>query len=86
VLLTDRTADTLSVEDDEQFYDVELIARGDFNGDTVEDLVIAAFSSLREGSFRQNKYYVLTKCQPDGILRIITAGEAPFRIEGGRCP
>lgn len=81
----DHTIDTLSVEDDEQIYTVVIVGRADFNGDTVEDLAIAGFSRLKEGSFRQNEYYVLTQCEPNARLRIISAAEPPFRIEGGRC-
>jgi len=83
--VTNVTAHALAVEDDEGSYWLETLARGDFNGDGVEDLAIAGSVEAKEGSYRHTEYFVLTRCQPTGLLQMATDSNRPFSMNRIRC-
>jgi hypothetical protein len=84
--ITRVTKERLELEDSASLYMLEIMARGDFNGDGFEDLALGASVDSKEGTYRRTDYVVLTSCQPDQPLRVITAKSAPFRLNGTRCP
>ena len=49
-----------------------ILARGlDLNGDGVEDLIITRNVSLTEGTFHAMNYFVVTRTQPAGPLKLL---------------
>lgn len=50
---------------------VQLVARGDFDADGIEDVLIRSFDAVNGGSYRAIRMFVLTRLQPDGEIEMI---------------
>ena len=83
--IVSHTGDVWDIQDDEQEFRVEIIARADFNGDGVEDVAVAATSKVNQGSMRQNAYYLFTKCGEHDRLSMITSPQEPYAMTESRC-
>ncbi len=53
--------------------ELKILARGDFSADGLDDLLLFAHGGATEGSYRATDLFVLTRNEPDGILRVINA-------------
>lgn len=49
----------------------EILARGDFDGDGWDDLLVHAVAGARGGSFTTDEVYVLTRRDPGRVLRVV---------------
>ena len=47
------------------------VARGDFDGDGVEDMLLSSSDAARGGSYRAVRMFVLTRRQPDGKVELV---------------
>lgn len=61
-----------------RFYDssggihtLSIIAKGDFNNDGIEDVVISKFNTVKGGSYASSHGYVLTRLTSDGRYKLI---------------
>jgi hypothetical protein len=53
-------------------YSFELLARGDFNGDGVEDwAVVGTTNPTTGGTFHASAFYILTRMTPDAVVSIL---------------
>lgn len=50
---------------------IEWCARGDFNGDGVEDLLVRVASSARQGTYARIRLFLLTRSTPREVLRVL---------------
>ena len=50
---------------------LRLLARGDFNGDGIEDMLLVSFDAVRGGSYRAERMLLLTRRQPQGKVELI---------------
>lgn len=50
---------------------VRLVARGDFDGDGIEDILLSSSNSVRGGSYQASRMFLLTRRQPDGRIELI---------------
>lgn len=53
--------------------DMSLLARGDFNHDGIEDLLIAVSSSVVGGTYRQSDLYLITRLGPHAPMKVLAA-------------
>lgn len=53
--------------------DMSLLARGDFNHDGIEDLLIAVSSSVVGGTYTQNDLYLITRLGPHKPMKVLAA-------------
>jgi hypothetical protein len=83
--VTEQTAESIALEDDSATYVLDWLAVGDFNGDGVADIALAGRIDVKEGSYDQARYCVLTRCGPSQLLRIISAPNPPFPLTGDGC-
>ena len=82
---TELTADLLSAEDSTGTYTLQIVGRGDFNGDGIADWAVVGGIHATGGSYRESRYMILTRCQASGILRVLTASEGGFALTGSSC-
>jgi hypothetical protein len=54
---------------------VDILARGDFNGDGVEDLLLSVNNYASEGSFKLYSMVIVTRLKPGAPLRVIRVWE-----------
>lgn len=52
---------------------LEILARGDFNQDGLEDLLIRVTANVIEGTWGTTEVYTLTRDTPDGVLWLLDA-------------
>ena len=57
------------------FYDVEILARADFNRDGLEDLLVIASADATEGTWAATTIFLLNRDTPDGVLWVVDAEE-----------
>ncbi|MFZ7097099.1 hypothetical protein ACOPJQ_13155 [Luteimonas dalianensis] len=50
---------------------MRLLARGDFDGDGIEDMLLSSSDAAIGGSYRATRMFVLTRRQPDGKVELI---------------
>ena len=50
-----------------------LWARGDFNGDGIEDLLVQSLDTLTQGTYRNTRLFVLTRRAPNGNLLLVSS-------------
>ena len=50
---------------------VEIYARGDFDGDALEDLLVAVNETATQGTFESTKLLLLTRKRPRGLLQTL---------------
>jgi hypothetical protein len=68
---TDGYTLTTQSEDRSQAYSLEILARGDFNGDGIEDLAVLGCVADTGGTFRECVYYILTRPGPNAIMSVV---------------
>ncbi len=54
---------------------MSLIARGDFNSDGMDDILLVSHGGATEGTMRGADLYVLTREKPAAVLRVLNAQE-----------
>jgi hypothetical protein len=52
--------------------EVELVAKGDFNADGVEDVMLTSRDSVEDGSYSAIRLFTLTKLANDGDIKILS--------------
>lgn len=57
--------------DEDGHQEVRLVARGDFSGDGIEDVLVSSFDAVKGGSYRAIRMFVLTRRQPDGEIELV---------------
>ena len=62
---------------------VELVARGDFNGDGWDDMALLSHYGATEGTFGWANFFVVTRTEKDSVLRVIDA--ETYLCEDDRC-
>ena len=50
---------------------VRLLARGDYDGDGIEDVLLSSLDAVKGGSFRTMRMFVLTRRQPGGRIELV---------------
>ena len=50
---------------------LSLVARGDFDGDSIEDILLASSDAAKGGSYRAVRMFLLTRRQPEGKVELI---------------
>lgn len=63
-----KNKERIVIKDECQLADISEIARGDFNGDGVEDILLFIAYHILEGSGRSYRHYMLTRLSEDGTL------------------
>lgn len=84
--LTTIDRDTVVIEDDTYLYGLKILAWGDLNEDTFEDLAVAGEIGIKGATYFHTQYFVLTRCQGRGLLRTVTARLRPYGLGSARCP
>lgn len=51
--------------------DISLLARGDFNHDGIEDLLISISATSPDGHFGSNQLYLVTRLAPDAPMKVL---------------
>lgn len=64
-------ADSVELEGGDWIADLTLYARGDFDGDGTEDLLVRRDGRFTRGTYRISTLFVLTRTEKAGILRVI---------------
>jgi hypothetical protein len=59
------------VDDGVSVQEMALVAKGDFNGDGVEDLLVSSENHLSGGRYRQYGLYVVTRLKKGGALTLV---------------
>ncbi len=70
--------DTLDVEEEGMAYSLEIVARADFNGDGIEDMLVAEYANATQGSLKYSSVFVLTRLATGGPMRILALDGQPF--------
>jgi hypothetical protein len=76
--VTVENNDTILVEGDGWHVRVKVMARGDFNRDGIEDLLVKTRGWLSEGSYEAVRLLLLTRTQAGGRLSLVQE----YRLEG----
>jgi hypothetical protein len=71
----------LTAYDDNFVFSLEIVARGDFNGDGIEDFAVNGSVNARKGTFRYFQFLVLTRLKPNGPVRVLPSDG---RVRGTR--
>jgi hypothetical protein len=59
------------IDDDGARQDVKLLARGDFDGDGLDDWLLRIDSSLEQGSYGDSRLWLVTRSRDSGPLRVL---------------
>jgi hypothetical protein len=78
--VTRTDIDSLNAEDKDTLYFLTFRARGDFNGDGVEDIAVFGSANGKHGSWAHAEYMILSPTR-DGKLVRLTDVRAPFRLK-----
>ena len=70
----EQQGDKLVIADGSTRTTLEIYARGDFNGDGLEDLLVRDDSSVVRGTYTDSRLFVLTRRSPAGRLSIVVLG------------
>jgi hypothetical protein len=65
------TTDTITVQNGPERTQLEIYARGDFNHDGIEDILIRDDSSIVGGTYSDSRLFLLTRTTPDARLKIL---------------
>ena len=68
--LTDVTRDELEAEDADFAYSLEILARGDFNGDGLADVAVYGCSTGKESTWVQCKYFIFSRTNQGKLVRL----------------
>jgi len=71
--------DQLRAEDDDNYYTLNILARGDFDGDGVEDVAVCGSVKGKQTTWSSDQYFVFTQT-PSGSLVRLTSNSVPYRI------
>jgi hypothetical protein len=69
--VTSSTPDQTVIETPAGYVRLEWYARGDFNGDGIEDLLVRVASYAKQGTYARIRLVLLTRTAPDEILRVL---------------
>jgi hypothetical protein len=72
--------DLLLAEDADFVYSLQILARGDFNGDGIEDIAVYGTVQGKHGTFAHAAYLILSPAN-NGKLTRLTHDRAPYRIK-----
>ena len=75
-----RTDRNLEIRDDQDAWDLTIVARGDFNRDGLEDQVVIACDIKRFGSGGLCLPLVLTASSPARVMTLISSLSEPYNI------
>jgi hypothetical protein len=73
-------SDSLLVEDDNTVYFLVILARGDFNGDGVEDIAIYGSAQEKHSTWAHDEYLILSPTSNGKLVRL-TDDRAPFGMK-----
>jgi hypothetical protein len=72
--------DLLLAEDDDYVYSLEIVARGDFDGDGVEDIAVYGTAQGKHSTWAHPEYFIFSPATNDKLTRL-THGHAPYRMK-----
>lgn len=72
--------DLLLAEDDDYVYSLQILARGDFNGDGVEDIAVYGTSQGKHSGWAHAAYLIVSPANNGKLVRL-THGRAPYRMK-----
>ena len=70
-LKPEKKSNTVTVDNSDWFYQFNILAKGDFNNDGNEDLLIDFFDQAKKGNYFSHSTYILTKNMSDKYLSVI---------------
>lgn len=74
------SGDLLLAEDNDYVYSLQVLARGDFNGDGIEDLAVYGTAQAKRGTWAHASYFIVSPTTTGKLVRL-TNGRAPFRLK-----
>ena len=77
------TSTKLTAHDGETQFQLDIVARGDFNRDGIEDFALAGFANARRGTFRYFQFLILSRLKPGAPLLVLTEAAPPFDLKSG---
>jgi hypothetical protein len=72
--------DLLLAEDNDFVYSLQILARGDFNGDGVEDIAVYGTAQGKHSTWAHAAYFIVSP-STNGKLARLTHGSAPYRLK-----
>jgi len=66
-----KKANTVTVDNSEWFYQFNILAKGDFNNDGNEDLLVDFIDQAKKGNYFSHSTYILTKNMSDKYLSVV---------------
>ncbi|SHO55422.1 hypothetical protein VQ7734_01150 [Vibrio quintilis] len=76
--VTQKDNYSVEIEDDSDGIQyMTILAKGDFNGDHIEDLLLSVNNQVKEGSYNTYNLYILTKTHKNGVWEIVTKFPEP---------
>jgi len=79
--ITSIEGDLLIVEDDNFAYSLQILARGDFNGDGNQDIAVYGCGEAKHGGSLPCEYFVFSPSNNNSKLTRMTHGSAPYRMK-----
>jgi len=78
--ITELKDDLLIAEDSDYAYSMEIMARGDFNGDGVEDIAVYGTATGKHSSWAHAEYFIFSQT-PAGRLVRLTSSRQPYNLK-----
>jgi hypothetical protein len=79
IKITSIDGDRLEAEDENNYYTLSILARGDFNGDGVEDCAVVGSVKGKQTTWVSNEYFIFTQT-PAGKLVRLTSDKIPYLL------
>jgi len=77
--ITSVTNDRLLAEDDNTYYALIILARGDFNGNGVEDLAVFGTADGKKTTWSDSQYFIFSQTANGKLVRL-TGNQYPYQI------
>jgi len=79
IKITSIKNDQLDAEDNDNCYSITIVARGDFNGDGIEDFAAVGTSKGKQSTWESSQYFVFSQGANGKLIRL-TSDKIPFLI------
>lgn len=78
--ITSVTNDRLLAEDENNYYVLTILARGDFNGDGVEDFAVVGSAQGKQTTWASSQYFIFSQTANGNLVRL-TSDKIPYRMK-----